>query len=183
MIQVITAPASEPVTLAEAKLHCHVDGSEEDTLLTNLIVAAREYCEAHQNKAYITQTLEETLDGWPSFPHELPRPPLASVASIKYYGMDNTEYTLGAANYYTDAASNRICLTYGVTLPTVTLREMAAVKITYTAGGTTVNQRAKQAMLLLIGHWYANREATGKTTGEIDFAVRALIGMDRRWSV
>ena len=185
MIKVITAPASEPVTIEEAKLHCRVDGTEEDTLLTNLIVAAREYCEGYQNRSYLAQTIEETLDGWPSFPHELPRPPLASVTSIKYYDTANTEYTLAGASYFVDADSEpgRVALAYGASLPTTTLREIGAVKIRYTAGGATVPQKVKQSILMLVAHWYANKEATGKMTDEIQFAVHSLLSIDRMWPV
>lgn len=185
MIKVITGPASEPVTLNEAKLHCRIDGTDEDSLVTNLIVAAREYCESYQNRAYITQTIEMVLDGWPRFPLSITRPPLASVASVKYYGTDNTEYTLDAAKYYVDTNSEpgRICLAHGVSLPTVTLREISSVKITYTAGAATVSKKVIQAILMLVGHWYANREATGKMTDELQFAVHSLLAMDRVWPV
>lgn len=185
MIKVITGPASEPVTLNEAKLHCHIDGTDEDSLITNLIVAAREYCESYQNRAYITQTIEMTLDGWPGFPVEIPRPPLASATSIKYYGTDNTEYTFDAAKYFVDTNSEpgRICLAHGVSLPTVTLREISSVKITYTAGKATVSQKVKQSILMLVAHWYANKEATGKMTDEIQFAVHSLLSLDRVWPV
>ena len=185
MIKVITGPASEPVTLNEAKLHCHIDGTDEDSSITNLIVAAREYCESYQNRAYITQTIEMTLDGWPRFPVEIPRPPLASVASIKYYGTDNVEYTLDAANYFVDTSSEpgRICLAHGVSLPTVTLRKISSVKITYTAGKATASQKVKQSILMLVAHWCANKEATGKMTDEIQFAVHSLLSLDRVWPV
>ncbi|HCJ6320165.1 TPA: phage gp6-like head-tail connector protein [Citrobacter sedlakii] len=40
-----------------------------------------------------------------------------------------------------------------------------------------LNDDVKAAMLLLIGHWYANREAVniGNITSEIPFAVEALL--------
>lgn len=189
-IKIITPPASEPVLLADAVLHCRIDGTDENALVTALIVAAREYCEKYSGRAYITQTIRASFDGWPRFPIRLPRPPLASVTSVKYFGEDNTEYTLDAANYYvdTDTEPGRIALASGISLPATTLRDINAVQVTYTAGygnAAAVPQRVKQAMLLLIGYWYQNREAAlaGSTSKEIDFAVHSLLGMDRVWPV
>lgn len=183
-IKIITPPAAEPVTLAEASLHCRIDGTAENALITALIVAAREYCEAFQNRAYVTQTIELSLDRWPRFPVNLPRPPLATVTSIKYFDTANTEHTLAAENYFVDADSEpgRVSLNNGVVLPTTTLREIGAVKIRYTAGAVvaSVPQRVKQAILLLVGYWYENREAAGKTvSADVAFSVRALLGLDR----
>lgn len=189
-IKVVTPPASEPVVLADAVLHCRIDGTDENALVTALIVAAREYCEKYSGRAYITQTIRASFDSWPSFPIRLPRPPLAAVSSIKYYGEDNTEYTLDAANYYadTDSEPGRIALASGISLPATTLRDINAVQVTYTAGygnAAAVPQRVKQAMLLLIGYWYENREAAalGKVSSEITFAVHSLLGLDRVWPV
>jgi uncharacterized phage protein (predicted DNA packaging) len=38
-----------------------------------------------------------------------------------------------------------------------------------------------QAMLLLIGHYYSNREAGGQNQSEIPFGVEALLYRHRRW--
>ena len=40
------------ITLAEAKLHCRVDGSEEDALIQSYIEAALEVCQKHIGKRF-----------------------------------------------------------------------------------------------------------------------------------
>lgn len=193
-IKIITPPAIEPVTLAEAVLHTRADETEDQPLITALITAAREYCEKYSGRAYITQTIRASFDSWPLFPIRLPRPPLAAVDSVKYYGEDNAEYTLDAASYYTDTDSEpgRIAIASGISLPATTLRDINAVQITYTAGygaaATAVPQRVKQAIMLLVAHWYESREAvivgrTGNMSKEIEFAVHNLLAQDRIWPV
>lgn len=162
--------------------------SAEDDLLKALILAAREYCEGFQNRQYITATWELWLDKFPDKDYiRIPLPPLQSVASVKYYGTDDAEYTMPPADYFMDNKNGpgRLVLGYNKTWPSVTLRPANAVCIEFTAGygdnASLVPQRVKQAMLLLIGHWYANREAvlTGSISKEIEFTVKALLSMDR----
>jgi len=161
--------------------------SAEDTLLTALITTAREYCEGFQNRAYITQTWQLWLDGWPSGDCiRIPLPPLQSVASIKYYDIADTEAVITASDYFVDDKSEpgRIILAYGRTWPTITLRPANAVCVEFIAGYrdvVEVPQRVKQAILLLVGHWYENREAslTGAISREIEFAVKTLLSLDR----
>ena len=187
MVRVITPPATEAVTLTEAKLHCRVDHDAEDSLIDSLITAARVYCEGVQNRAYVEQTLELTLDKFPPSIFYLPRPPLLTVESIKYTDKDGAEETFDSGKYIVDTGSfkGRVSLKYGESWPSVTLQPIAAVKIRFTAGYDEVPQTAKQAMLLLIGHWYINRESaiSGQVNREIEFAVNALLGLDRVWSM
>jgi hypothetical protein len=67
-IAVVTPPAEEPITLAEAKLHLRRDTAftADDSLITSLISAARRMCEAHVGQAFVTQTLAMHLDGFPT---------------------------------------------------------------------------------------------------------------------
>jgi uncharacterized phiE125 gp8 family phage protein len=133
----------------------------EDTLLTNLITVARETCENITNRALATQTLELSLDEFPIGNIRLPRPPLVSVTSIYYKDSDGTDTEWANTNYIVDITKEpgEVVLTYGNTYPVFTEYPTGAVKIIYVAGYTTDCPKSiKQAMLLLIGHLYENRE-------------------------
>ncbi|MGD9644058.1 MAG: head-tail connector protein [Elusimicrobiales bacterium] len=180
-------PTEEPVSLAEAKNHLRVDVADDDGLISALIAAAREYCEAFQNRAYVTQTWQLWLDAWPEGNEiRIPRPPLQAVNAIKYYGADGAEYTLAPADYLVDTQSEpgRLVLAPGRGWPSVTLRPASAVCVEFVAGYGAPNkvpQRVKQAILLLVGHWYDTREiaAVGRLVNEVPFTVNALLWQER----
>lgn len=196
-LKLITPPAVEPVTLNEAKAHMRVDGTDEDSLIEQLIKVARRWCEKYQRRAYITQTWELWLDGWPqdaagnsSDYIYIPRPPLQSVSSVKYYDTDDVEYTLDGADYFVDDKSEpgRIVLAYGKSWPSTTLRPANGICVTFVTGygntGDDVPGEVKQAILLLVAHWFEHREAVQIGSGrsisrEVEFAVRALLGPSR----
>jgi len=190
----------EPVSLTEAKAHLRTDGTDEDTFdedtfIEGLIPVAREYCEDFQQRAYITQTWELWLDKWPDKDYIIiPRPPLQVVTSVKYYGTDNIEYTFAATEYFVDDKNEpgRVVLAYAKSWPLTTLRPVNGVAVQFTAGypakegnppdpAGNIPKKIKQAMLLLIGYWYENREAAviGAVSREIEFAVHALLWQDR----
>lgn len=186
-VAVITGPAVEPVTLTEAKLHLRVDHSTDDTLITSLIVAARQYVEDVTWRALVTQTLEVTLDDWPDGEMlVLPRPPLASVTSVKYVDSDGTETTWAAGNYQvvTQGTPGRLVLAYGVSWPSVTLRAANGITVRYVAGyglAAAVPDLLKTAIKLMVGHWYENREATvvaaGTVATELPLAVQSILNL------
>jgi len=176
-LRLITAPATEPVSSAEAKLHLKVDGSTDDTLIAALISAARILCESFQGRGYITQTWELTLDAFPASPFELPMAPLASVVSIKYKDADGTEYTVDSGDYVLDLSSEpgRVALADGKSWPSVSLYPVGGVKIRYTVGGASAPANVKQAILLTIGDWYEDRQAGS----DLSPAAKALLTVDR----
>lgn len=190
-LTLVTDPAKEPVNIALARSHCRVSDTEDEILIQSLISTAREYCEGYQNRAYITQTFELWLDRWPcSDKIKIPRPPLQAVNSIKYYGTDDTEYTMATADYFVDIKSEpgRVALGYSKTWPTTTLRPTNGVCIEFDAGygdaSDDVPKRVKQAMLLIIGHLYERREESAeKVLSEIPLGVKALLGLDRIYPI
>lgn len=204
-LELVTAPATEPITVAEAKAFLHVSSSAEDSLVTALIVAARRYVENYTKRALITQTWRLWLDQFPIEPRtggemwdgvreepisfsyqakrfiEIPKAPVSAVSSISTFDDDDTETTYASSNYIVDTVSQlpRVVLKTGSTWP-VDLRPANAIKITFTAGygaASAVPDDIKQAMYLLIGHWFENRQAvlTGTISAEIEHSVQALL--------
>lgn len=183
----VTAPAVEPVTLTEAKLHCRVDHASDDDLITALIVAARQHAEAVTNRALITQTWDLRLDRFPHAAIALIKPPVASVTSITYVASDGTSTVWDAANYDTDlpagtwAQCGRIVPAYGEAFP-ATRDEPNAVIVRCVHGyglAADVPSPIKAAILLLVGHWYETREAVSVSIGAnvqvVPMAVDALL--------
>lgn len=189
-LTIVTGPTLEPVTLAEVEDHLRLSETstgEEDTLIEGWITAARRYCEKVQNRSYLHQTWKLTLDAFPSVKWiDLPRPPLVSVTSLKYYGTGGTANTMTAANYYVDTASElgRLCLAYGESWPSLTLRPNNGVEIEFLAGygsvASLVPQEIKQAIQLIVGHMYERREASDiKEIMEIPLGASSLLWLDR----
>jgi len=184
-----TGPTSEPVTTAEAKSHLRVDVSDDDTLITALIVAARQAFEEINGRSLYTTTWKLILDEWPTCPYiVLPRPPLAAVTSVVYVDSDGDSQTWDAANYVVETlrTPGRLHLAEGVDWPSASLRAASPITITYVAGWATVGaipQRYKQAILLLVGHWHENREtvATGTIVAKYPMAFESLATLDRVW--
>lgn len=64
-LQLVTPPAGEPVSLAEAKQHLRVDGDDDDLLIGSLIAAARQAAETQTGRQLITARWKLVLDAFP----------------------------------------------------------------------------------------------------------------------
>lgn len=187
-VKIITPPASEPITLAEAKAQCRISGDDEDTVIAGYIMGARRYCESIDWRAYLTQTRELWLDAWPrEGAITIPKPPLQSISYIRCYDDDDVATTLASSDYYVDVVSEpgRVVLRSGASWPGTALRVANGVCVRFVAGWANpadVPQTIKQAILLIVGHWNENREAaiSGTISRAIDFGVRALLDVERR---
>lgn len=188
-LKLVTAPASEPVSLAEAKAQLRVDGNDENDFITGLIEAARLYFEEAAWRAFITQTYRLNLDEWPEDDEiELPRPPLQSVTSVVYLDEDGDSTTLPTANYIvdTDSEPGRIVLASNQNWPTVDLYPANPIQITFVAGygdeSTDVPATYRLGIKLLIGHWFENREDSIEAAiKSIPLGVESLIWLDRNF--
>ena len=161
-LTLVTSPAAEPVSLADAKAHLKVDGTDDELLIASLIVAARARAEWHTGRAFVTQSWTLWLDAWPaSGIVEIPLPPLQSVTQVARYALDDTRSIVDPSVYQVDAASAPARLAGKVDFaPPTNLRAVNAVEIAFTAGygaASTVPQPVKQAILQIVADLYTNR--------------------------
>lgn len=183
--RLITAPSADPVTLAEAKTHLRVDHSDEDARIASLIKAAVSYLDGRSGilgRCLVTQTLELVLDQFPTREIELPLGPVASVTFIKYVDSNGAEQTFSAGSYTVDLSSLTARAIPNTSWP-ATMAAANAVTVRYVAGtaAASVPEAIRQAILLLVGHWYENRQpVAGSSVADLPFTVDALIAPFRR---
>lgn len=160
--EVKTAPAEEPVTLTEAKTHLRVEHDLENDLISTLIQTAREYIEQKCNRILVTTSFYGYLDCFPAAQIEFCLSPVTEVVGISYTDDNGNPKTLLSSEYKIDLVSRRarIAPAYGKTFPTAR-QELNSVRIEFTAGygnSAAVPAKFKQAILLLVGELYQNRE-------------------------
>jgi uncharacterized phiE125 gp8 family phage protein len=187
VLKLATAPAAEPLSLTEAKLHLKVDISTDDDLITSLIKAAREACENFTGRSLITTAWELYFDVFPSRNLgliELPKCPALAVSAVSYTDADGVTQTVSSALYQLDIVSEpaRLLPVDGNAWPTdVKPYKVNAVKVAFTAGygsaGSSVPESIRTAMRLLLGLLYENREAVniGNLVTELPIGVQNLL--------
>ncbi len=201
----MTAPAIEPLTLAEAKEHLKIDHADEDNYITGLISAARRFSEGYTRLALIEQTYKWTLDRWPGYggandeSHplfsgyqknrfiEVPIGPMLSVSSITTFDDADVGTVWNAENYYVSAPQNRIYRRTGVTWP-IPGRAGGGIEILYKAGfgslASDIPQSLRQVLLQLVAHLYSNREPLTETAAlNVPFTIREHLNLFRRVSL
>lgn len=156
-----SSPGTEPVSLAEAKLHLRVDHDAEDALIGALIAAARTDCEDRLQRSLITTGWEWTLDAFDDLGY-IPRPPLVSVTSLKYFDASGTQQTLDQSAYRVDLGGEQPSRLEPVTQWPFAQDRLNAVTVAYQAGygsnASDVPGPVRQWILLAVGDMYANRE-------------------------
>ena len=178
----LTHPKPDVLSLDEVKDHCLPGGEYDDNLLGRLLKAARSQCERQTELAFATSTWSEAIDCFPAgdTPIELTMAPLQAVTLIRYVDSDGAEQTFEDFTVDTYATPGRIFP--AASWPVA--KQGRSILIEYTAGftGGKTPEEAKQAVLLLMGHWYENREAvvTGTITAVLPKAVDMLLD-SLRW--
>jgi uncharacterized phiE125 gp8 family phage protein len=147
--------ALPPIPIDILKTRLRIDFEADDVVLTTLCIAAGEMIERELGIALATSTRTAKLDRWRRFIP--PVQPCTSVTSVTYYDSGNILTTMPASDWYVNQTDELLALEfkenpaiYEGTFPTVT----------YVAGYTQVPHALQQAIVALVGAWYANPDAT-----------------------
>lgn len=172
-LKLLSAPVVEPVSEAEVLGHLRLDASGESALLDRLTATARRQVESWTGRALITQSWRWSLDRWPRGRNgilTLPRPPFQSIDQILLIDAQGQSAVWDAQSYDVDAGDEpaRLFLRAG-RLPPQPGRKVAGIAIEFTCGygiaGANVPEPVRQAILMLIAHYYENRELAAPTDG------------------
>lgn len=178
----ITPPAAEPLTIAEAARQTGASSDLHTQHFAASIIAARQFIESRLNRQLITATWELRLDRFPRYyePIRLPKAPLQS-ATITYTDVDGATQTLPTSVYkvVTSREPGEIRLKFDQFWP-LTYPEADVVAVQFVAGyglAAVVPHGIKQAMLLLVDHWFENRSAllVGSISKDLEFSLTSLL--------
>jgi uncharacterized phiE125 gp8 family phage protein len=180
-LTLVTAPAEEPITLAEAKLHLRVSHAEEDALITRLIKSARRRCEAETRRALVTQTWDLVLPEWPCEDRRIvvPLAPLQTITSVSYVDPAGATVVLPSGDYKVRPGSpGLVMLRASKSWPSLT-SDPDPITVRFVAGygaAAAVPESLLHGMLLLIGSGYEHREdrVTGTIAPQLDGYVADL---------
>lgn len=160
----LTPPAAEPLSLAEAKAWLRVAHDDDDALIATLVASARAHVEKQTRRALITQTWRIVRDAWPASGRIEAYPaPLRQVLAARVYDSAGAAQAIGAEAFVIDSAAAPGVIAFAPYALAHPGRAVAGIEIDVEAGygatASAVPEPLKQAIRQLVAHWYENRGA------------------------
>lgn len=163
-LTLISPPAVEPLSVAEAKDHLRVDHDDEDTYISSLILTSRLHIEAALSLTLIDQTWRWTFDAWPKqgATITLPLRPVSSINRIEIFNEQDVGEEVPGEDYDLDGDQvppRIIRNTAQWPRPKISNGGIAVVfESGFGAAPEAVPQPIRHALALLVAHWYEHRE-------------------------
>ncbi len=170
--RLVQAPAAEPLSLLDAKLHLRVDVADDDALIAALITSTRLYAESYLRRCLVSQSWKLVIDSFPGptmigipwgKPFTLPahaiileKSPVQAISAINYTAMDGTVQTMPPADYVVDDTSEpcRITPVFGQIWP-IPLPQIGAVELGFVSGYAAPVAFAAPGTMAVQGAWRA----------------------------
>jgi uncharacterized phiE125 gp8 family phage protein len=178
----LSGPAVEPATLAEAKAYLRVEHDDDDDVIAALIAGARVHVEIETRRALITQSWRIVRDAWPTGGRIAVLPaPLQALTAARVYRLDGTTQALDTAVFIVGAASAPAVLSFVSGALPAPGRVAAGIELDIEAGYgdalIDVPGDLRQAIKSLVAHWYENRGliAAGQGVSVLPSSVAAML--------
>jgi uncharacterized phiE125 gp8 family phage protein len=186
-LEIVESPSATPITVAEVKAQLRVEHNDDDMMIARLIEVAVAYVDARGvlGHAMMTQKWAQWMGPNPSQAVSLSIGPVQDVTAVKYYDVDGVLQTDTLTNYqnFGTGFNSTIGPKDGFSWP-VAQNRPDAIRIEYRAGYGSVKtdgpQGIRHAMMLLVGHWYDNREQSQMDRLEnIPYGFEELLNISR----
>ena len=153
---------TEPVNLADTKAHCRIEISDDDALITALIVSAREFAEKYTQKLFVDHEYQITYDA-------------GEFALVQCLSVANSIGTVSKLDFTDeDVVVTDIVATHPTLFKTVDRRlivesdliallgteaDYEAWTLIYQLSPVLITDSIRQAIYMTVCHWYENRES------------------------
>lgn len=175
----VTAASGPIVTLDEAKRHLKIFFDDDDDEIEGMIAAATAFIDGPRGigVALSSQTWRLSLDEFPCRAIIVPLGPVTAINSVVYTDEAGDEHDV-AFRFDLDAEPVKLWPPRGEEWPCICC-DPGALKIEFTCGYTELPKDLRWAILLLVGHFYENREAVGPAASEIPMGVETILARYR----
>lgn len=178
----LDGPAVEPVSLAEAKAYLRVEHGDDDDTVAALVAGARVHIEAQTRRAMIVQTWRLARDSWPANGRIAVVPaPLRELVAARVYKVDGSTQAIDPGVFAVDTTSAPAVLAFASGALPAPGRIVGGIELDVAVGygeaPSDVPEPLRQAIRVLVAHWYENRGliAAGQGVAVLPETVAALI--------
>lgn len=176
----LSTPALEPVSVAEAKSYLRVETGDDDAVIASLIAAARSHVEAMTRRAMIAQTWRTVLDAWPPDGRlRLRTGPVRALIAARVFDTGGNASTIDPATFVLDKATD-VVASPAWALPQpgrATAGIELDIQLGYGTAASDVPDALRHAIRVLVAHWYDNRGqvAIGQSVPMMPASVTAIL--------
>ena len=168
----VTAPTLRAISLEQARKQCELDQDDatHDDQLSMLIDTATDQFENDCDICLLTQTQRVYLEDFIDEIY-LPKRPIQSITSIKYYDQSDALQTLSSTVYSLNSPERSVELKFNQVWPSVATERWDAVEVTYVCGyasASLVPAAAKHALLLLVGYYFGQNRGDNDRPNDLN---------------
>ena len=174
-------PAAWPrqvIDADEIRSHLNITAADHDEVLKSFVCAAAAHIEKHIGQPILAQNWRQDFSCFRNL--RLPFDEIVSVTAVRYVDTAGSLKTLDAESYELcrDDLSPFVDLADSATWPSTSV-QWNAVQIEFVGGWERTPEPIRQALKLIVGHWFFHREAVVIETGivmvQLPLAVEALL--------